>query len=66
VPVVSFYVDRVVGAGPARRRSSRRPVVKVAQLAELRVVVPAVAGSNPVLHPIDAMHRPARAPADDV
>ena len=32
-------------------------------LAELRVVVPAVAGSNPVLHPIDAMHRPARAPA---
>jgi hypothetical protein len=40
-------------------------VVKVAQLAELRVVVPAVAGSNPVLHPIHAMHRPARAPAVD-
>jgi hypothetical protein len=35
-------------------------VVKVAQLAELRVVVPAVAGSNPVLHPNHAMHRPAR------
>jgi hypothetical protein len=40
--------------------------VEVAQLVELRVVVPVVAGSNPVLHPIYAMHRPARAPAVDV
>ncbi len=58
--VVSSYVDRVVCASPWGARAARRPVVKVAQLAELRVVVPAVAGSNPVLHPNHAMHRPAR------
>ena len=59
--VVSFCVDRVVGAAVARGvRAARRPVVEVAQLVELQVVVLAVAGSNPVLHPNHAMHRPAR------
>jgi hypothetical protein len=38
-------------------------VVDVAQLVELQVVVLAVAGSNPVVHPIQEMYRPARAPA---
>ena len=45
-------------------------MVKVAQLAELRVVVPAVAGSNPVLHPnhlgapAGAERRPSRLTTD--
>ena len=30
---------------------NRAPVVGVAQLVELRIVIPAVAGSNPVVHP---------------
>ena len=49
---------RVIGA--RRRLWARRPVVGVAQLVELQVVAPAVAGSNPVLHPNHAMNRPAR------
>ena len=28
-------------------------MVSVAQLVELRIVIPAVAGSSPVVHPID-------------
>jgi hypothetical protein len=35
-------------------------------MVELQVVVLAVAGSNPVVHPIDTIHRPARALAVDV
>ena len=34
-----------------QRPYNRAPVVGVAQLVELRIVIPAVAGSNPVVHP---------------
>ena len=35
----------------SRQLYNRAPVVGVAQLVELRIVIPAVAGSNPVVHP---------------
>ena len=37
--------------------SGPKTLVDVAQLVELRIVIPAVAGSSPVVHPIfDARH----------
>ena len=36
----------------AGRLRERQVVVGVAQLVELRVVIPAVVGSNPIVHPM--------------
>ena len=41
---------RVAGSSPAGREIFF--MVNVAQLVELRIVIPAVVGSNPIVHPI--------------
>ena len=41
----------VVGSSPAGRANDLVLMVDVAQLVESRIVIPAVAGSNPVVHP---------------
>jgi hypothetical protein len=35
----------------AIKKSCKETVVGVAQLVELRIVIPAVVGSNPIVHP---------------
>ena len=45
---------------PTVRRYPVRAAVAVAQLVEPRVVVPVVAGSNPVRHPSEPMEIPLR------
>ena len=58
--VVELVDTPDLGSGAVRCESSSlssrtilyRSVVSVAQLVELRIVIPAVAGSNPVVHPI--------------
>lgn len=43
-----YYAPRSQRDGPRVRTT----MVDVAQLVELRIVIPAVVGSNPIVHPI--------------
>ena len=50
----------VAGSNPAGRAKDRKELnddtlVDVAQLVEPRIVIPAVVGSSPIVHPIFAM-----------